>query len=262
VYRKKNFKRGTLHGLFVPCSKTSDGMLLCEGIQKGSTYTIGKDESHYLSHVLRKQVGDRIEICDGQGSMFSAEIISIRKKEVQVQVLELLISKENPESLLHIAIAPTKNINRFEWFLEKACEIGIGSITPVLCERSERKHIKPQRFERILEAAMKQSRHLYKPKLNELTPFSDVLKLDNSSQKFIAFCENLPTEHLIHHLQPEKALTVLIGPEGDFSEEEFLEAQKQGYIPVNLGQSRLRTETAGIAVAQMVEIKRALNLRG
>jgi len=235
--------------------KNTMAMLLCQGIQKGKIHTIEKDESHYLSHVLRKQIGDTIEICDGVGSLYEAEIISIRKKEVQVRTLDLIIFKDKPESLLQIAIAPTKNINRFEWFLEKVTEIGVSDIHPIITAHSERTRIRADRFERIIRAAMKQSGHLYKPILHPLSDFTSILEKD-TSDKFIAYSEEKPPDHLINHCQPKNPSMVLIGPEGDFSEEEFHQAKAAGYKPVSLGTYRLRTETAGISAAQAFENKR------
>jgi len=155
-----------------------------------------------------------------------------------------------PAAQLHIAIAPTKNIERTEWFIEKATEIGVSTITPVICRRSERRELRIDRLEKVLLSAAKQSLHLHLPILNKVTGLQDFLKAnkDSSSKKFIAYCEE-HTAHLKNSFHSGESITVLIGPEGDFTEEEVSMAKEYGFIPVSLGESRLRTETAGVVVA-------------
>jgi len=153
---------------------------------------------------------------------------------------------------LHVAIAPTKNIDRFEWFLEKATEIGIDEITPLLCERSERKILKAERLEKIIESAMKQSLKFHLPKLNPLIKFSDFINQDFDSDLYIAHCEETDKKTLKSMLVPNKNTTILIGPEGDFSTVEIEKAMQQNFVSITLGETRLRTETAGLVATQMV----------
>jgi 16S rRNA (uracil1498-N3)-methyltransferase len=154
---------------------------------------------------------------------------------------------------LHLAIAPTKQLDRFEWFLEKATEIGISEITPLLCRRSERKEIKTERLEKILISAMKQSLRAYKPILNPLVSLQKFLELDLKGSKGIAHC--MPSRRIgISGLQPADSHIMLVGPEGDFSSEEVQLAIKAGYSPFHLGESRLRTETAGVYITAALSL--------
>jgi 16S rRNA (uracil1498-N3)-methyltransferase len=153
-----------------------------------------------------------------------------------------------------MAVAPTKNNDRFEWFLEKATEIGVHEITPILCERSERKTIKYERYDKVIQSAMKQSFQAYLPKLNPLTTLSDFLKEDTEGMLFIAHCENSEKYELKRTLAPDKPTTILIGPEGDFTTEEIKKAKARGYLPVSMGKTRLRTETAAIVACTTVAL--------
>lgn len=230
-------------------------LIYSPGIKSGSLAIIQSDEAHHLTRVLRKTEGDDIELCDGMGNLYIGRIITISKKQTEVQVSELLASLKQPESKLYIGIAPTKNISRFEWFLEKATETGVAGIIPLLTSHSERDKIKPERWEKIIISAMKQSKHLYKPELHGLTDFESILQL-NHEEKFIAYSEKLPPDHLIRFADPYKESLVLVGPEGDFSKSEYEQALHAGFHPVGLGNHRLRTETAGLAVAQIFDNKR------
>ncbi|MEN8116270.1 MAG: RsmE family RNA methyltransferase, partial [Bacteroidota bacterium] len=154
----------------------------------------------------------------------------------------------------HIVIAPTKNIDRFEWFLEKCTEIGIDEITPILSEHSERKVIKPGRLEKIVVSAMKQSVKAYLPKLNELTSFNDLVKTSDAPAKFIAHCNGGEKPHLKNNIEPGKNVLILIGPEGDFSPAEVELAKENGFKEISLGTSRLRTETAGVVACHIVNL--------
>lgn len=214
--------------------------------------TLDQVESHHIAKVMRMQAGDNIQLLDGKGRRYDAVISAIGKKNVQVNVGECVEEKNEVESYLHIGIAPTKNINRFEWFLEKATEIGVAKITPILCDNSERKMIKPERLEKIIIAALKQSQHLYKPELAPIMKLSDFVQQD-CQQKYIAYCEDLPDEQLINQMNPNENSRVLIGPEGDFSLGELQLAIQSGYKPVAIGLHRLRTETAGIVVCQIAQ---------
>ena len=155
---------------------------------------------------------------------------------------------------LHMAVAPTKSIDRFEWFLEKATEIGITEITPIICEQSERKRLKKERLERIILSAMKQSLKAHKPKLNDLVSFDDFLNANPSGRRYIAHCADGPKHSLFKEAQPSDTLLVLIGPEGDFSVKEIERALNAGFIPVTLGNTRLRTETAALAACHTIAL--------
>jgi len=220
----------------------------------GQIISLDQNESHHIAKVMRMQIGDSVFVVDGCGSQYTANIQGIAKAGVQIAVETRVKFEENPESLLHIAIAPTKNISRFEWFLEKATEIGVAEITPLLCENSERKHIKPERLEKIIVAAMKQSKRLYKPILHDLQSIEHLFDV-SGAEKYIAYCEDIPDEQLISYLNPKRKSIVLIGPEGDFSEFELKKAIQSGYKPVALGNYRLRTETAGVVVSQIAQDK-------
>ena len=211
------------------------------------------DEAGHCSRVLRKRVGDTIHLTDGVGHVYSAVISESGKKEVSLTDVELLITQVRPSGL-HIAIAPTKNIARFEWFLEKATEIGIHTITPVLTARSERKVIKPERLQKILLAAMKQSKNYHLPTLAPLCRYSDMLATyADVPQKYIAHCME-PDRHLQALYNAGESGVILVGPEGDFSDAEVQEAIKAGWQEVSLGPSRLRTETAGIVATHIVSL--------
>ncbi|MEZ4941430.1 MAG: 16S rRNA (uracil(1498)-N(3))-methyltransferase [Saprospiraceae bacterium] len=203
------------------------------------------EESRHLLTVLRRQPGDRLQLTDGRGFFYEAEITEAGKKQAVVHILETRQTQE-PAARLHIAIAPTKQIDRFEWFLEKATEIGIQEITPLLCKRSERSTVRHDRLEKILVSAMKQSLQSRLPVLHPLTPFAQLVQQAHESRRFIAWCPEEPPLHLMHQLQAASDALVLIGPEGDFTVDEVALAQANGFTPVGLGPTRLRTETAGV----------------
>ena len=215
--------------------------------------TFDKEESRHIVKVLRMKEGDSFKITNGKGSFFDAEITSANPKGCLVKIL----SEETQQPLpyhLHLAVAPTKLNDRYEWFLEKATEIGISEITPIICDHSERKIIKLQRYEKIVQSAMKQSLKAYLPILNEAISFKDFIDSKNHIEelKFIAHCEETDKKSLKSLLLPNKKLTILIGPEGDFSSEEINLAIKAGFLPVALGESRLRTETAAVVACHSV----------
>ncbi|MDO5972067.1 16S rRNA (uracil(1498)-N(3))-methyltransferase [Flavivirga aquimarina] len=214
-------------------------------------FSFPKDESKHIVKVLRKNVGDTLYITNGNGWLFTAEItIPNINKCMAVVIAKSLQTKRDYH--LHLAVAPTKMNDRYEWFLEKATEIGIDSITPIICDRSERKVIKPERFERILQSAMKQSLNCYLPKLNDAISFKSFLKQDFSGNLFIAHCEKTDRKSLKHTLKPKQNITILIGPEGDFSVKEIKMAIETNFIPVTLGETRLRTETAAMVACHSV----------
>jgi len=219
--------------------------------EKTKHHSFDKDESRHIVKVLRKQEGDLLHITNGNGYIFEGRIVSNNIKQCSITI-EYFTFQEPLPYQLHLLIAPTKNIDRLEWFLEKSTEIGITEITPMLCSNSERKTLKLDRCERILESAMKQSLSAYFPKLNDLTPFSDAISKITSEQKFIAHCEDGKKVLLKQALKPSTPISILIGPEGDFSPMEIKEALDFEFTPVSLGDSRLRTETAGIVACHSV----------
>lgn len=213
---------------------------------KSSVYTLDETESKHCVRVLRLEKGDAVTLVDGRGGLFHALIDDPNPKRCAVKVVhsELNYGKRNFQ--VHVAIAPTKNIERIEWFLEKATEIGINRVIPLLCHHSERKEVKHDRLEKVMVSAMKQSLKAYLPQLDELTKFSKFIQQPFDGQKFIAHCDEQHRELLRNTVKLNQNYLILIGPEGDFSPEEIQMALQAGFVPVSLGESRLRTETAGV----------------
>lgn len=209
------------------------------------------EELHHALKVLRCKEGDKAELLDGAGTSFLAEFIRISSREAELKIFERNQLYKMPYRL-HIAIAPTKMMERFEWFLEKAVEIGVSEITPLITSRTERKVVKMQRMQKITQSALKQSRTAILPKLNNDISFTDFVKQTQFGDGFIAHCLPSPKEPLIKVARGSD-ITVLIGPEGDFSPEEISLALAGGYLAVSLGESRLRAETAGIVVCSQVQ---------
>ncbi len=222
-------------------------------LENGSEVIFDKDESRHIAKVLRKKEGDLLEVTDGKGTFFKVQIDSLMPK----QCVASIQSSESVPPLpykLHMAVAPTKNNDRFEWFLEKATEIGIHRITPIICEHSERKVIKKDRLERIVESAMKQSLKAHKPILDDAQSFVDFLKETEgkSFKKMIAFCGDGDKISLKKGVSQGENALIMIGPEGDFSYREFELALQNGYEGITLGNSRLRTETAAIVACHSI----------
>lgn len=213
-----------------------------------------EEESGHCIRVLRMQEGDELLITDGKGRFLKSQITKAHHKRCEVSVLEIIEQPPLWDFNLHIAIAPTKNMDRMEWLVEKATEIGINEITFLRCRYSERKEIKIPRIEKIMISAMKQSQKATLPKLNEMILFEDFVSIPFQGQKYIAHCEN-EEKPLIKQLYSigESAL-ILIGPEGDFSSEEIQLAKTHNFAPVSLGESRLRTETAALVACQTFHI--------
>lgn len=212
----------------------------------GNTYTLDETESKHCVRVLRLEAGDEITLVDGRGGFYRAEITDPNPKRCAVKVVKSDLNYGQRNFSVHVAIAPTKNIERIEWFLEKATEIGIHRVTPLLCHHSERKEIKHDRLEKVMISAMKQSLKAYLPQLNEMTKFSRFIQQPFEGQKFIAHCDEQYRELLKNAVKPNENYLILIGPEGDFSLEEISMAIDAGFVPVSLGESRLRTETAAL----------------
>ena len=215
------------------------------------TFSFDKEESRHIIKVLRKKDSDILHVTNGLGLLFETEITLASDNKCIVEVLSIKKSPE-PKFRLHLAVAPTKMNDRFEWFLEKATEIGIQEITPVICDRSERKVINLERFEKIILSAMKQSNETYLPKLNEAISFKEFIKQKNEGLQLIAHCEETDKKSLKEILKPNENVTILIGPEGDFSDKEIALAIENNFQPVMLGNTRLRTETAAVVACHSV----------
>lgn len=217
-----------------------------------------KLESQHIVKVLRKQVGDEIEVTNGRGDWFKCKITSTQVKHCHIEVTEHKVYPKNHDYYLHMLVAPTKSNDRFEWFLEKATEIGVDEITPILTENSERKRIKIERYQKIMLSAMKQSLQFHLPKLNNLTPFEMALGVE-AKQKWIAHCyENHFKNELVKVVKPKQTYALFIGPEGDFSNNEIEKALQHQLEAVSLGKNRLRTETAAITACHSIAIKNSM----
>jgi 16S rRNA (uracil1498-N3)-methyltransferase len=215
---------------------------------------LDQEETIHCTKTLRKTIGDIISFTDGCGGMYEGKILEFSKKSCQLQITKTIETKDSRNFKIHLAIAPTKNINRLEWFLEKTTEFGIDEISLILCQRSERKKIRLDRLDKIVRSAAKQSLKSAFPKINDLVKFKDFVKNAKNEYKTIAHCntDNLP--HLKTLIPNQNDVLILIGPEGDFSLEEVNLATTNGFIEVGLGTSRLRTETAGIAACHIVHL--------
>jgi 16S rRNA (uracil1498-N3)-methyltransferase len=210
------------------------------------TYVLSEEESKHCVKVLRLDTGSLLYLVDGKGGFYTAIVADPHPKRTKLKIQSKVENFGKRNHYLHIAIAPTKNIERIEWFLEKATEIGIDEITPIICDRSERKDIKTERLNKVITSAIKQSIKAYHPKLNEAVRFSDFIIKNAQSQKFIAHCMDGGKTTIKEQLIPNSNYLVLIGPEGDFTLEEVGAAVNNNFIPASLGNSRLRTETAAL----------------
>ncbi len=219
----------------------------------GNTAIFPPEESKHIGQVLRKQAGGQLTFVDGQGGRYLGQIEQIDRKGCQVTILDKKQIPKRPFRL-HLAIAPTKQPSRMEWLLEKVTEIGVEEITLLECRRSERQRVKLDRWERILQSAMKQSLQAYLPQLNEVVSFDRFIEQDPNPQKFIGWCAETEKDHLKNNLQAGIDVSVLIGPEGDFTDEEVKQAREMGYKPIKLGPNRLRTETAGLIACHIVNL--------
>ena len=213
----------------------------------GTLYTLNEEESSHAARVLRLKEGDSITLVDGKGGLYMAQIIEAHQKRCKAEIVEKQTEYGKRSYRLHIGIAPTKNIERFEWFIEKTTELGIDEITPLLCERSERKNVNIERLQRVMIAAIKQSQKAYLPQLNKMTEFDMWLKTQPDGQRFIAHCNNNERLLLKTAYRPKQDVVIAIGPEGDFSMREVNDAHYCGFKGISLSTSRLRTETAGVA---------------
>ena len=222
----------------------------------GSKILLNEEESHHCIKVLRHKAGDELLVTDGQGMMFRCRLEVPDRNQCILELTETVRKEQEPFPSIHIAIAPTKSIDRFEWFLEKATEIGVSEITPIIAQRSERVKIRHDRLNKMVIAAMKQSLRLWLPKFNSLNTFNEMVNQTSSMghQKFITHClaQNLP---LLKSLcQPKQSMLILVGPEGDFTRDEVTLAEDSGFVSVSLGKARLRTETAGMVAVHTVQL--------
>jgi 16S rRNA (uracil1498-N3)-methyltransferase len=217
-------------------------------------YTLNDEESKHCVRVLRLRQGDTLHLTDGRGSLHRCEIVEAHQHHCTVKIVETQTEYGKLPYSLTMAVAPTKNIDRYEWFLEKATEVGIDRIVPIECDHSERRTIKYDREERVITSAVKQSLKAYHPSLDELTPVKKVIAAPFEGQKFIAHCDQSFGErtYLPPIIKKNENILILIGPEGDFSPEEIKFALENGFQPISLGNQRLRTETAAVVATVMV----------
>jgi 16S rRNA (uracil1498-N3)-methyltransferase len=217
-------------------------------------FTLDNVESKHVVKVLRKTEGDQLRFTDGKGFFYDCRIVAADPRACGLEVLYKKEGNDKRDFFLHLAVAPTKNISRFEWFLEKATEIGVDRITPFISHHSERNVIKTDRLEKVLIAAMKQSLKSRLPQLDELMTFDQVLDFQGDYEKYIAYVDDGLEAELSKSYNPGKDVLILIGPEGDFDHEEIQKAVDNGCTAVKLGPSRLRTETAAIVACHTINL--------
>lgn len=224
-----------------------------ENFSSSTLFTVSEESSKHIHLVLRMHAGENILLTNGKGTLITAEIISANKNKTEVQIIkEEIISYPNPK--IAIAISLIKNPNRFEWFVEKATEIGVSAIFPLICKRTEKTHFRIERIRSIMISAMLQSRHVWLPELYEPQKLSLLIESEKYDQKFIAHCiEKEKKELKSITIKNFLSKIILIGPEGDFTEEEIKSAIQHNYTPVTLGNTRLRTETAGVVAAVLLK---------
>jgi 16S rRNA (uracil1498-N3)-methyltransferase len=221
---------------------------------QSDSITLDENDSKHAVRVMRLKENDSIHVVDGKGTIYNCKILDAHPKKCTLSIVDKK-QESNPYQNLHIAVAPTKNNNRYEWFLEKATEIGIGSITPIITDNSERKVIKHDRMEKVLISAMKQSLKYYLPHLEVTISFKDALNHFPNATRLIAHCaDDIEKKSLIKSIDKNKPTFLLIGPEGDFSTKEIELAKSSGFKSVSLGTARLRTETAAIVACTQLNI--------
>ena len=219
----------------------------------GNRAVFGEEESRHISQVLRKRPGEAITFVDGNGGRYEGTLGEVGRKRCSATIVHL--EKELPRPFtVHLAVAPPKNISRWEWVLEKATEIGVEEITPLITARTERTSLRLERLGRIVLAAMKQSLKAWLPVLHEPVSFTDLLEADRPGVSFLAWCGEAEIPHLKDNCPRGERVTVYIGPEGDFTPEEVAAARKNAVQPVTLGPSRLRTETAALAACLIANL--------
>lgn len=229
-------------------SSLNNMQLFFSNIKEDNIFTFDENESKHIIKVLRHKKGDLINVTAGRGKIYSASIISDDPRRCRASVTGTPVPVERHDYYLHIAIAPTKNHDRLEWFVEKSVEMGIDEITPVICEHSERKKVRIDRLQKVMLSAMKQSYKAHITKINTAVAYSDLINNEFGGNKYIAHLDSgKKTESPGTAFEKNKNILILIGPEGDFSREEIIQALENDFTPISLGNSRLRTETAGVA---------------
>lgn len=221
---------------------------------ESTLYTLSEEESKHCIRVMRMAVGDELFVTDGRGTLCRCHIVEANAKGCVVALDERMLHYGQHNFRLHIAVAPTKNSARMEWFVEKAVEMGVDEITPIVCAHSERQTIKTERLEKVAISAMKQSLKAYKPIINPPTPVDELLRMPFDGQRFIAYCDGDLRTPLHEAYIPKSNALILIGPEGDFSDKEVQTALHEGFVPVTLGAYRLRTETAAMAATAFLNL--------
>jgi len=221
-------------------------------VEEVDIYQLSEEESKHAVRVLRLNLGDEVYLTDGNGLLIQAEIIENHPKHCKLKLIKRISHFNKRNYKLHIAVAPTKNTTRFEWFLEKATEIGIDEITPLICEHSERNVVKTERLNKVITAALKQSLKAYHPKLHEPKKFSAVLKEQKEVKMLLAWCQANKEDRIENVVAEQEDLVIFIGPEGGFSKKEIEEAKAAGVHLVSISSSRLRTETAALVACQSI----------
>jgi 16S rRNA (uracil1498-N3)-methyltransferase len=222
-----------------------------ENFSADDNFILNEDSSKHIVQVLRMHENENLLITNGKGQVLTARLIKAHKKNAEVQIIKRYVSpKRIPE--VSIGISLIKNTNRFEWFLEKATEIGIAEIIPIICERTEKQHYRYDRMKNIIVSAMLQSQQPWLPALHEPVKFEEIIKLSLHQNKYIAHCIDDKKKPLSNEVISKGDQIILIGPEGDFTKDEVAAALKNNYIPISLGETRLRTETAGIVAAVLL----------
>lgn len=217
-------------------------------------HTLSEEESRHCAKVLRLKRGDELHLTDGRGNLYRAKVTDPNIKGCVVDIVETFAQFEKRSYGLTMAVAPTKNIDRFEWFLEKSTEVGIDRVVPLNCRNSERKTINDERMTRIVASAVKQSLKAYFPIVDPLTDFKKFIAEPFDGTKLIAHCGAGERKYLGDLIAPNTNTLILIGPEGDFTPEEVSAALANGFAPITLGPSRLRTETAAVAAVMTVQV--------
>lgn len=222
-----------------------------ENIPNCGKFFLSEESSKHIIQVLRMQEGEEINITNGKGELLTSSIVIANKRKTEVTITNKT-SYSRANQKISIAISPIKNNNRFEWFLEKATEIGVSEIIPLICNRTEKNSMKMERMHNIMVSAMLQSRQVWMPELKETVQFPEIIKSAGYQQKFIAHCNDSEKKTLKDFDTGNFSRIILIGPEGDFTENEINAAAQNNFIPMSLGETRLRTETAGIVAAVLL----------
>lgn len=226
-------------------------------MEDGETAILSERESFHCVHVFRMSLGDTIYLTDGKGNLYEGIIIDPGPYRCRCKITNRWENYGKYDYSIHVAIAPTKGMERLEWFVEKATEIGINTITPIVCEHSEKKNVRMERLEKVVTVAMKQSLKAYRPLLNDPVSFSDFITRYSAEVKTIAVCKG-DRKALTELPLKNKEVLLMIGPEGDFSEKEVQMAMEHDFIPISLGKERLRTETAGVVACHSIHLLNTL----